>query len=237
MPVRKAATLRQSDPAGLTQVIYEGLREEITTGKLKPGELLSRRRIAERYGASYTPVIEAMVRLENAGLVEAEASQMARVRQVSIETIQNTYVLREALETQAIRLACERALDAEIDDLYRLAEEVDERIAARDRGQPPEVTRADDPEGLLLHWRFHRRIAELSRVPALVTELERIELLRRLQANWIYIQQMLTPLRYHCQLVDAIRARDVQAADTAMRAHVRRGFEKEVLGYRMKLPE
>src|SRR5436190_2516146 len=150
MPVRKAAALRRSDPAGLTQVIYEGLREEITTGKLKPGELLSRRRIAERYGASYTPVIEAMVRLENAGLVEAEASQMARVSQVSVETIQNTYVLREALETQAIRLACERALDAEIDELYRLAEEVDERIAARDLGQPPEVTRADDPEGLLL---------------------------------------------------------------------------------------
>ena len=90
----------------LTQVIYHGLCDEITSGKLKPGEVLSRRKIAKQYGASYTPVIEAMVRLENSGLIETESSQMARVRRISVETIESDYVLREAYETQAIRLAC-----------------------------------------------------------------------------------------------------------------------------------
>src|SRR5262245_16696965 len=122
MPGRR----KKSNALALTQVIFDGLCREITMGKLKPGELLSRRQIALRYGASYTPVIEAMVRLENAGLVETEAAQMARVRRMSIDAIQGNYVLREAYETQAIRLACERATTAEVDELYRRAEKVDE---------------------------------------------------------------------------------------------------------------
>jgi DNA-binding GntR family transcriptional regulator len=50
-------------PSTLAHQVYEGLCQEITTGKLKPGELLSRRKIAASYGTSHIPVIEAMVRL------------------------------------------------------------------------------------------------------------------------------------------------------------------------------
>src|SRR3954447_3771509 len=77
--------------SSIAKAIYQGLYQEITTGVLKPGELLSRRRIAERYGCSYTPVIEALVRLEHSGLIEAESSQMARVRKETVETIQSNY--------------------------------------------------------------------------------------------------------------------------------------------------
>jgi GntR family transcriptional regulator of vanillate catabolism len=218
-------------------VIYQGLCEEITSGKLRPGERLSRRRIAERYGASYTPVIEAMVRLERAGLVEAKSSHMARVRKISIQTIQGDYVLREALETQAIRLACESATAGEIRELYRLAEAVDARIDVRDQGGSEGQVNAIDREGLRIHWEFHCRIAEISRFSVLVRELERIELLRRLQANWYFAPQMLNPPRLHSLLVYAISNRDPEAAEGVMRAHVRRGLEKELLGYRMNLGE
>src|SRR5437016_4699971 len=95
-----------SGDSGLARALFEGLCHEITTGKLKPGATLPRRQIAQRYGSSYTPVIEAMVRLEAAGLIEAASSQVARVRRVTPEAIRSSYVLREALETQAIRLAC-----------------------------------------------------------------------------------------------------------------------------------
>ena len=229
MTVRRPVRRKKSSDRALAQLIYDGLCQEITTGKLKPGELLSRRRVAERYGASYTPVIEAMVRLENAGLVEAEAAQMARVRRLSLDTIQGNYVLREAYETQAIRLACARATAAEIDELYRRAEEVDARRRARDESG------RDDPPGLVLHWQFHRRIAEISRVPALVGELERIQLLRQLQANWHYTPEFIGLPRCHAVLVDAIAQRDPQAADAAMRAHVRQGLEKELQSYGMKM--
>jgi DNA-binding GntR family transcriptional regulator len=235
MGVSDSDSVRKDGPVGLTQVTYQGLCDEITGGKLKPGERLSRRRIAARYGASYPPVIEALVRLEHAGLIEAESSQMARVRRVTVETIQNDYILREALETQAIRLACASATAGEIDELYRLAEAVDARTSARDRVPDGDgVPGAIDHEGLRTHGQFHRRIAEISRFPVLVRELERVELLRRLLANWFYAPALGNPPRLHSLLVDAIKARDPGAAEAAMRAHVRRGMEKELLGYRMK---
>ncbi len=224
----KCAAPRDSMQDALARTIYEGLRDEITSGKLKPGESLSRRVIARRYGASSIPVIEALVRLESTGLVESEARQTARVRKITLETIQDDYVLREAYETQAIRLACESATADEIRELYALAESLDAYVAAG------ATQRSADKKGPLLHWQFHRRIAEISRCRALVRELDRIELLRRLQANWYFVPVLVDPPRCHSLLVDAIHKRDPQQADAAMRSHVRNGLEKELLAYRKR---
>lgn len=213
----------------LAHLIYEGLRDEITGGKLKPGEPLSRRGIARRYGTSSIPVIEALARLEGTGLIEAEARQAARVRKITIETIQDDYVLREAYETQAIRLACEAATPGEIEELYRMAEALDACVRVGT------AKKAMGKKGPLLHWQFHRQIARISRCRALVRELERIELLRRLQANWYFAPEIPDPPRHHSLLVDAIQKRNRAEADTAMRAHVQSGLEKELLAYRMKM--
>lgn len=225
----KSSSGGDSVQAALARTIYEGLRDEITGGKLRPGETLSRRGIARRYGTSSIPVIEALARLESTGLVEAEARQAARVRKITLETIQEDYVLREAYETQAIRLACEAALRPEIDELYRLAEAVDDCVLAGG------TRSSTDHEGVLLHWQFHRRIAEISRSRALVRELERIELLRRLHANWYFAPEFPDLPRYHSLLVDAIDKRDPREGDAVMRDHVRRGLEKELLAYRMRV--
>jgi GntR family transcriptional regulator, rspAB operon transcriptional repressor len=225
----KPTSRANSSQAALAHTIFEGLRDEITSGKFKPGEALSRRGIAHRYGTSSIPVIEALARLESTGLIEAEARQAARVRKISLETIQEDYILREAFETQAIRLACETATASEIEKLYRMAEAVDARVMAGGTKD------AADKEGPMLHWQFHRQIARISRCRAIVQELERIELLRRLQANWYYAPESPDPPRHHSMLVDAVSSRDPVRADAAMRTHVRNGLEKELLAYRMKM--
>ncbi|MDB5306750.1 MAG: transcriptional regulator, GntR family [Gemmataceae bacterium] len=228
MAAKKPAGRKDAQTA-LARAVFEGLRDEITGGKLRPGQVLSRRQVASRYGTSYIPVIEAMARLESAGLIDVEARQVARVRTITLETIQDDYVLREAYETQAVRLACEAATPGEIEDLYRLADAVDEYVAAGG------TKRTGDKEGPLLHWQFHRRIAEVSRCRALVRELERIELLRRLQANWYFAPEVPDLPRCHALLVDAIESRNPAEADASMRAHVRSGLEKELLAYRMNV--
>jgi DNA-binding GntR family transcriptional regulator len=216
----------------LARAVLEGLRDEITGGKLRPGAVLSRRQVAGRYGTSYIPVIEAMARLEGEGLIEVEARQVARVRSVTLETIQDDYVLREAYETQAARLACQAATPSEVEELYRLADAVDSCVATGG------TKRAAGKRGVLLHWQFHRRLAEVSRCRALAAGLERIELLRRLRANWYFAPEVPDPPRHHGLLVDTVRAGDPVAADAAMRAHVRSGLEKELARYRMGvLPE
>jgi DNA-binding GntR family transcriptional regulator len=220
---------KAGESATLARQVYDGLCQEITTGKLKPGTVLSRRKIAAAYGTSYASVIEAMVRLENIGLIEAESAQMARVRKVTQEMIEHTFVLREALEVQAIHLACQSATAAEVKDLYHLAESLDAHINALDDAGGEAI----DNAGLVLHWEFHKQIAVLSRCPALVQEMERIKLLRQLQALWPYVSDQQDPPRWHSLLVDTIQKRDPLAAVAEMRAHVQSGLEGELRRYRM----
>jgi len=51
--------------------MYSVLRDEILTGELRPGDSLSVLKIADRFGASRTPVRDAFIRLESDGLVVA----------------------------------------------------------------------------------------------------------------------------------------------------------------------
>jgi len=211
----------------LAQRIFEGLCDEISSGQLKPGEPLSRRRIAQRYGCSYSTVVEAMVRLEGAGLIEADSAQVARVARTSMENIQGIYVVAEALQTQAARLTCHTATAQEIKELYAEAEALDARIAVRD---------AKDKEVPSLHLQFHKRIGQLSRVPELVRVFDRLELLVLCQHTWLATAlAMEDPPRWHSLLVDAIQSRESLAADAVMRDHWHRGLEEEILAYRMHL--
>ena len=148
----------------LAKKVFEGVRDEIVRGSLQPGQAFSRRQIAARYGVSYTPVIEALAQLEQTGLIESHGSRMACVRQLSVESIRNDYILREAVETQAIRLACKAAKDEEINDLSRTADALDAYAVGREFA---------DAAGAKLHWSFHRRICEISRCTILANELER----------------------------------------------------------------
>jgi len=229
MKAAGAVASRKRTRNALAQVVYEGVCREITHGRMKPGQLLSRRQIARRYGCSYTTVVEAMKQLEGARLVEAESAQMARVRQVTRESIRDLYVLQEAYETQAIRMACVHVTDEEVRELYSLAGALDRRISLR---------KSADPQGQLLHWQFHKRIAQLSRSAALMRELGRSAVLASIQTTWLITTTVTDDLpRWHSILVDALKSRDPMKADAAMRAHTRRGLEKELMAYERKLCE
>ena len=227
MPTRQASRRKRplAGDATLGQTVFETLRSEIASGVLAPGEPLSRRAIASRFGCSYSTVVEVMVRLESTELIEAETAQIARVVRPSLERIRDVHILIEAYETQSIRLACESAAAADLDELYGLAEALEKRFAARD---------PDDREVPLLHAQFHKRIAQAGRAAALVRALERSQLLVRCHRHAIVTAKELPdPPRWHSQLVDAIQARDPLAADAAMRVHMRRGLEKDLLAYEL----
>ncbi|HEX3657958.1 MAG TPA: GntR family transcriptional regulator [Pirellulales bacterium] len=227
MPTRQAPRRKQSlaGSATLGQTVFETLRSEIASGVLAPGEPLSRRAIASRFGCSYSTVVEVMVRLESTELIEAETAQIARVVRPSIERIRDVHVLIEAIETQAIRLACDAATQADIDELYAMAEALEKRIDARD---------PDDRQVPLLHVQFHKRITQAGRAPALLRAQERSQLVVCCHRHAIVTAKELPdPPRWHLVLVDAIQARDPLAADAAMRAHTRRGMEKDLLAYQL----
>ena len=87
---------------------YAQLRDDIIQWRLEPGTPLGEVEISTRMGVSRTPVREALSRLIAEGLVANTAGRTAVVAPVSRPEVRKLFELREALETQAARLAARR---------------------------------------------------------------------------------------------------------------------------------
>ena len=91
-----------------SEVAYQRLRDEIIQWHLQPGMPLGEIETAQRMGVSRTPIREALSRLAAEGLVSSGAGRTMIVAPLSPATIRHLYEYREALETQAARLAARR---------------------------------------------------------------------------------------------------------------------------------
>ena len=204
----------KSATATLASRAYEALRKEITTGVLKPGARLVRRDIAKRLGVSTIPIIEALLRLEQDGLVESRPNCGARVRPLSIDTVVNECVLREALECQVARLVAETIAERQLSELKAAARRLD---AMMQRVDPGSII------GMELHMEFHLRLAEIAGYPLLTQQLRAVWLRHLMQLNWVNAAILPVPEKWHEALVDAFVARDADGAEATMREHARYG--------------
>lgn len=80
------------------QLLHETLREEILSGEMPPGAVISQLRLSERLGVSRTPLREAIRLLEREGLVESEANHRSRVTPLSVSDLEQLYAMRVHLE-------------------------------------------------------------------------------------------------------------------------------------------
>lgn len=218
--------MKRSSNGSLAEQAYQQIQEKILRGEFPPGAALSRRGLAADFGMSLLPISEALQRLEGDGLVESRPRVGTRVRIPSTKDIRGHYIVREALESQAARLFAGKASPEEREELSRMAAQLDKMNA--------EIAAGKTDSGLLYtthryHMRLHMRIAECTGCEPLCHALEKNQIL---VFNWFYdvaFDRSELPSRWHQQLVDALNQQDPEAADAAMRHHVRYGME-EVLG-------
>ncbi|WP_298346124.1 GntR family transcriptional regulator [uncultured Algibacter sp.] len=88
----------------LSKPIYKRLKEMIRNGELKQGEKLVQEKIAERLGVSRTPLMKALLALENEYLVESKPRRGMYLRVLDRKEIIDIYVCREAIEGMAARV-------------------------------------------------------------------------------------------------------------------------------------
>ncbi|SEG85682.1 DNA-binding transcriptional regulator, GntR family [Thermomonospora echinospora] len=120
--------------SNLNRQVAEVLREAIGSGELRPGELYSVSRLADRLGVSRTPVREALLGLADMGLVRIERNRGFRVVRRDPRHIAEVFHLRLLLEVPAARLAAHHADQALLDALrHELAQM---RAAAADHDEP-----------------------------------------------------------------------------------------------------
>ncbi|NJQ14973.1 GntR family transcriptional regulator [Streptomyces bohaiensis] len=91
-------------PPSKTEAAYRLLKSQIEDLTLPPGAKLGEVPLAERLGASRTPVREAIRRLAREGLVRFAPGEVAEVAPVSLAGVRALFEFRQILEPAAARL-------------------------------------------------------------------------------------------------------------------------------------
>ncbi|MCR4739083.1 MAG: GntR family transcriptional regulator [Lachnospiraceae bacterium] len=103
----------------LNQITYERLKKDIMTLALKPGEPVSASKIATRYGVSRTPAREALVRLQDEGMVDIYPQSKSEISKIKVGRIKQEWFVRKSLEMGMVDSFFEGVTE---DDLNRMRE-------------------------------------------------------------------------------------------------------------------
>lgn len=212
-------TIHRSTP--LYQQVYELLRQRILAGEYVPGESLQESRTAESLQVSRTPVREALRQLEQEGLLVAHGSERA-VRSLTREEFVELYTCRAALERLVAERAARFATESEIDEMAGAIEEARAATAAGDHaGVLSATTRFHD--GMVQSTRMSQlhQLMDTIRGPILVAR-------RRLLSD-AEVENAISD--EHDAVLDAIRRRDVRAAQDLMELHMKNDIERGVVNF------
>jgi DNA-binding GntR family transcriptional regulator len=203
----------------ITDTLIDELREEIRSGRIKPGSRLRQLEVAERFGVSSTPVREAFASLEREGLLVSSPHRGVVVFHPTVEDLQETYDIRIPLEAVATEKAVENMTDKDLDALDDLLAQMGASTT-----QPNQYNR--------LNQTFHGRIYRASKRP----KLEKlIADLREASAAYLRLYATLAPTadqtqEEHARIVEACRERNPRAAAEAVESHLRHTVERVSTG-------
>jgi DNA-binding GntR family transcriptional regulator len=202
------------------RLIVQTLLTDVFEGRLKAGDHLVTRTLAERFGVSHTPIREALIGLSGLGIVDLQPNRGAVVRRLAASDVREICQVRRALESEATRGACGRVDPAE---LGALGEGFRELSATGSSADPEFISRAG-----ALDSRLHDSIAVSCGNGFLAKELDRLKTLFRAFRDVSYtrdeprfvIRRLTSEIREHLAIVDALGAGDRIAAGRAMSRHI-----------------
>jgi DNA-binding GntR family transcriptional regulator len=212
-PRRSQKQTHKPPESGTTaDAVYEALRKRIVEGEFAPGQRLRSDALATSLKVSRTPVREALRKLEAEGLVGLSPRGGLIVQTLSEEDLNEIFLIREALEGLAARLAAENATPNEMAELHILIEDME---SSAGRGEL-NLLRA-------LTGEFHRHIAQASHNKRLAQSLKALQdRVRQVQLSTLFLDDRPTAaIEEHRSLVRAIEARDGDRAESLARSHRR----------------
>lgn len=198
------------------EVAYTGICERILNGDLKPGQRLTRRDMARLTGVSIIPVIDALHRLENEGLVESIPYVGASVISLTAEVKRDRYALRLAAESQVARMLSRGVLREDVRNrLMNQAKAIDTQVTINERAKATWE----------MHYDFHVGLARLTECPSLEDSLRRDHLFLLLEwqklSHWERDRELRdAEAQCHVWMLNEILSGDPDRAERAARRHI-----------------
>lgn len=211
----------------LREEVYARIRDWIVEGLLPPETRLRDIEIADALDVSRTPVREAIRRLQDEGLVVAEASRWTKVASVDTETADRVYPIVWTLERLAVSLGGRWDADR-LAGLRAANDRLAAAVASRDALNASEA----DTD-------FHRQIVAGAGNPELAAIVDNLKVrLRRVEITYFGGTVTAEPsVIEHARAIAALEAGDLDAAaaqiednwrSSLARLHERRASEASV---------
>lgn len=162
MPIPQTQSLER--PV-LRDAVYANLRDWIVQGVLLPEEKLKDDVLAKRLGVSRTPVREALMRLEDEGLIETSANRWTKVSSVNLKDAELIYPIVARLETLALELAFKYLTKDDFKEMRSINQQLQQAIEGK---KPLEAAKADVA--------FHQVFIERCGNPELIGILSELKL-------------------------------------------------------------
>ena len=182
--------------------VHRRLCDAIVDGTLAPGEQLRDQELAAWLGVSRTPVREALLRLQQVGLVSATPGRSTTVASLDSRGVRDAQAVVAAMHELAVRSGVAAMTAA---DLARMREANDRFAAALAAGDPDAALEADDA--------LHAVPVAAASNAALAAVLEQYTpVLRRVERLRFSSLPGRGSVALHARLIDLCEAQDADAA-------------------------
>lgn len=190
--------------------IVEYLRERILALELAPGSTISRTALQQQFGLSQTPVRDALLKLEEEGLITVYPQYATLVSRIDINLARQAHFMRRAIEADAVRLLAEKDVTAVVADMTAANAQVHEQARLKNHAA---FLMADRN----FHHTIFRHADILELWPILRRHSGHLDRLRMLNLPNIGMERVAN---LHDKIIDGIASQDPDRAAGAMREHL-----------------
>jgi len=224
-----ASILPESDPSdgggSVRRLAYDRFQRLLLSGRLRPGHVISQRELIAMLDVSLGALRELLPRLESEGLLSVMPQRGIQITAVDLRSIRNAYQMRMAFEREAVSSAIQMVSDADLLRQKALHLDILDRAAhGADQSLLEEAQSVDVG--------MHAFLIEATGNDMLIQAYGIVSIRVRL----INVDRMrLTPdvlpvaLGEHICILDALLARDENAALAKMREHIESARTRAVL--------
>lgn len=203
---------RADKRARKSDVVYQDLKRQILTGAMTSESPITEQSLAHDYGCSQSTIREALMLLQECGLVVRRGYQGTFVTDLSIPEARLMLKLRLDIESTGIAEAVKFVTASELEELRELDLQFEERRLGRDVFGGAEVDRT-----------MHLRLFAIARMPVLEPILVRTFMILqrvmlstpRSESSWLRPN-----VTRHAEIFDALEQRDAEATIAVLKAHV-----------------
>lgn len=200
----------------VVEQVYDKLKQMSVRYAFKPGERLNEGVLASALGVSRTPLREALTRLTMEGLLRFSPGKGFFCRDLDAQEIFSLYELRKIVETEALRLALERATNDDIDALLTFLDNTG-----------PEPGDRTVEELVKLDETFHEGLMAMS------GNLEMLRVLKNINARirfirWIDMERCDRRVSQseHREILLGLKARDAERCIPVLAKHINRRYDE-----------